>query len=100
MIQIDLNHEQGNGPSVCYAAGVRSTIRLNYCTAELDIDNDGACIQIRSSSATDTNMEMNWVWNSVKAYRLDSGSNSKFVPSEVNNSIVKNVAVFSHGTSV
>lgn len=91
------NTFDGNGPSVGYASGIRSTVRFNYCTAEADIDNDGACIQIRSSSANNTVLEMNWVWKSVKGYRLDSGSNSAFSPGEINNTISKNVAMFSKG---
>ena len=91
------NTLRNNGPSVGYATGVRATATLNYCTAQADVDNDGACIQIRSSSANNTTLEKNWAWKSVKGFRLDSGSNSAFVPAEVNNSIIRNVAVFTQG---
>ena len=59
---------------------------LNRCYGQADIDNDGVCLQIRSSSATNSTMALNWVSHSAKGLRLDSGSNTAFVPAEVNNS--------------
>ena len=76
----------GNGPSVGYSCGVAATMTLNRCYGQADIDNDGVCLQIRSSSATNSTMALNWVSHSAKGLRLDSGSNTAFVPAEVNNS--------------
>eukprot|EP00036_Acanthoecidae_sp_10tr_P002434 CAMPEP_0182945576 /NCGR_PEP_ID=MMETSP0105_2-20130417/55737_1 /TAXON_ID=81532 ORGANISM="Acanthoeca-like sp., Strain 10tr" /NCGR_SAMPLE_ID=MMETSP0105_2 /ASSEMBLY_ACC=CAM_ASM_000205 /LENGTH=748 /DNA_ID=CAMNT_0025085611 /DNA_START=94 /DNA_END=2337 /DNA_ORIENTATION=+ len=87
----------GNGPSVGYGAGVRATVRLNRCHLQADISNDGACIQIRSSSATSTLLAQNWATQSGKGFRLDSGSNTKWVPSERNNTIEGNVAFQTNG---
>ena len=87
----------GNGPSVGYSCGARATVTLNHCAYQADIDNDGVCIQISSSSASSTTLAFNWVERSAKGLRLDSGSNSAFCASEVNNSILFNVAVLSGG---
>jgi hypothetical protein len=87
----------GNGPSVLYACGAQATMTLNHCIAQSDIDNDGDCLQIRSSSAVSTTMAYNWVERSAKGLRLDSGSNSAFVQEEVNNTIHANVCLMSHG---
>ena len=94
---IQRNTARGNGPSVVFAPGNSSTVALNFCTAEADCDNDGACFQIRSSAASNTRVEQNWVWQSVKGFRLDSGSNTAFCPEEVNNTITHNVAFLSQG---
>merc|ERR1712224_379133 len=64
---------------------------------ESDIQNDGALIQIRSGDARDTMVERNWLYNSAKGLRLDSGSNTAVVPDEKNNSILMNVAMYTNG---
>ena len=46
----------GNGPSVGYACGANATMTLNRCVGQADIDNDGVCLQIRSSSAINSTM--------------------------------------------
>jgi len=91
------NTMRGNGGSVGYFAGVDASLRLNRCQFQADISNDGACIQIRSSSATNTLLENNWASEAGKGFRLDSGSNSAFVPEEVNNTIQRNVALWTNG---
>ena len=70
---------------------------LNHCVGQADIDNDGVCLQIRSSSAVGTTMAFNWAERSAKGLRLDSGSNSAFCPDEVDNVIHANVALLTHG---
>ena len=87
----------GNGPSVMYACGDHATMSLNYCVGQADIDNDGVCLQIRSSSAVGSAASMNWVTHSAKGFRLDSGSNTEFCPDEVNNTISGNVVMLTNG---
>ncbi len=87
----------GNGASVMYSCGVNATMTLNHCLGQADIDNDGVCLQIRSSSATGSTMAYNWAERSAKGLRLDSGSNTAFVPEEVDNSIYANVALMTNG---
>eukprot|EP00935_MAST-01C_sp_MAST-1C-sp1_P001455 g1455.t1 len=87
----------GNGPSVGYGAGAATTSVLNRCERQADISNDGACIQIRSSSAANSTLAHNWALLSAKGLRLDSGSNSEFVPDERNNTIHGNVAMWTNG---
>lgn len=64
---------------------------------QADLENDGACVQIRSSSAVATTLERNWASESAKGFRLDSGSNDAFCPGEVNNTIRANVALRTNG---
>lgn len=80
-----------------YACGRGARIELNRCYLQADLANDGACIQIRSGAATGTTLAHNWASDSVKGFRLDSGSNSAFCPSEINNTIVGNVAMWTNG---
>eukprot|EP01052_Picozoa_sp_SAG31_P032254 SAG31_NODE_3517_length_4167_cov_1.945428_2_plen_492_part_00 len=87
----------GNGPSVMYACGANATMTLNHCLGQADIDNDGVCLQIRSSSAKGTTMAFNWAERSAKGLRLDSGSNNAFCSDEVDNTIHANVALLTHG---
>lgn len=87
----------GNGPSVAYTCGRGAQIRLNHFSQEADLQNDGALTQIRSGAATNTVLQQNWGHDSVKGWRLDSGSNSAIVPSERNNSIVMNIALRTNG---
>ena len=77
----------GNGGSVGYFAGQASDLLLNRCDRQADIARDGCCIQIRSSSATNTTLAQNWATHSAKGFRLDSGSNSALCPAERNNTI-------------
>jgi len=91
------NSMLNNGPSVAYTCGKGSLVRMNRLVAEADIQNDGALIQVRSGAATNTVVEQNWMYNSAKGLRLDSGSNSAFCPTEVNNTITRNVAMGTNG---
>lgn len=86
-----------NGPSVGYACGTGSMIRMNRMTGQADIQNDGALIQVRSIAAINTFVEQNWMYDSAKGFRLDSGSNKAFCPDEVNNTISRNVVMGSNG---
>jgi len=87
-----------NGPSVGYACGRSANIQLNHFVGQAAVQNDGAQIQIRSGAATNTIFRQNWSRESIKdGVRLDSGSNSKVVPGERNNSIVQNVVINTNG---
>lgn len=91
------NSMLNNGPSVAYTCGKGSMVRLNRFMGEADIQNDGALIQVRSQAATNTVLEQNWLYESAKGLRLDSGSNTAFCPDEVNNTISRNVVMGTNG---
>ena len=90
----------GNGGSVGYFAGQGSNLLLNRCDRQADISRDGACIQIRSSSAANTRLVKNWATHSAKGFRLDSGSNTALCPDERNNTIAFNVGFRTNGIKV
>jgi hypothetical protein len=91
------NSMLNNGPSVAYTCGKGSMVRLNRLMGEAAIQNDGALIQVRSGAATNTVVEQNWMYESAKGLRLDSGSNTAVVPEEKNNTISQNVAMYTNG---
>jgi len=86
-----------NGPGVCYESAHGGFNMLNLIENEADIVNDGASVQIRSGAAGNTSLINNWALRTAKGFRLDSGSNSAFVPDEVNNTIHGNIAFHGGG---